>query len=298
MLITFASLRGSPGTSAATLALTWTWPRHAIAVECDPSGGQALAVFDPGGALGHRGMFEAMLSARSMPLPRAMWQQAITLPDGTGRHFLLPGPRTPRTAESLQWQRAVPAFQGWESVDVLADCGRIRSRGTPHAVLGAADLTVLVVRNDRHSLRVLSSSVDVVREEVGSLGSADDGLVVVVSRGPSGAQGFSAKEIASQFTKLGLPVVGELPWDPLAANQFTDTFNPGKRFEDSPLLERARRLGFEIGKRAFARSRRLRRPVNAEHDAVSGIRPRRELVRRPQPPSIPRPAGEGARHVR
>ncbi|WP_199755024.1 hypothetical protein [Amycolatopsis sp. WAC 04197] len=294
MLITITSLTGSPGASAATLALTWTWPRHAIAVECDPSGGQALAVFDPGGSLGHRGMFEAMLAARTMPLPRALWQQAITLPDGTGRHFLLPGSRTTRTAESLQWQRLVEAVRGWESVDVLADCGRLRARGTPHAVLGSADLVVLVVRNDRHSLRALASSADVVREEIGLLGSADDGLVVV-SQVSAGAQRFGVKEIDRQLGKLGLPVVGELPWDPSAAAQLTDTFNPGKRFERSPLLERARQLGLEIGKRAFARSRRLREPVR--HVPASGLSSQREVVRRPQALPMPRPVREGEQHA-
>lgn len=297
MLITFTSLRGSPGTSAATLALTWAWPRHAVAAECDPSGGQALAVFDPGGSLGHRGMFEAMLAARTMPLPQALWQQAITLPDGTGRHFLLPGPQTTRIAESLQWQRLALAFRTWESVDVLADCGRLRSRGMPHAVLGNADLTVLVVRNDRHSLRALSSSVDLVREEIGLLGTADDGLVVVVAATPTG---FPLKEVERQFAKLGLPVVGEMPWDPSAATQFTDTFRPGKRFETSSLLETSRKLAFEIGKRAFTRSRRLRGRAIPEQAPARQERPRRELVRRPPPPSIPRPAasaGGGDRHV-
>ncbi|WP_410665304.1 hypothetical protein [Amycolatopsis sp. lyj-84] len=300
MLITFASLRGSPGTSAATLALTWTWPRHAIAAECDPSGSQALAVFDPGGSLGHRGVFEAMLSARTMPLPQALWQQVITLPDGTGRHFLLPGSQTPRASESLQWQRLAGVFRSWGSLDVLADCGRLRARGTPHAVLGNADLTVLVVRNDRHSLRSLSSAADVVREEIRLLGSADDGLVVmVVSTTSSGTQRFPVKEIERQFAKLGLPVVGELPWDPQAATQLTDTFNPGKRFEGSALLDRARQLGLEIGKRAFARSRRLRGPELTEHHPARSVRPRRQLVRRQQLPPIPRPvapSGERDRH--
>ncbi|MFI7114929.1 hypothetical protein [Amycolatopsis sp. NPDC049868] len=297
MLITFTSLRGSPGASATTLALTWAWPRHAVAAECDPSGGQALAVFDPDGSLGHRGMFEAMLAARTMPLPQALWRQAITLPDGTGRHFLLPGPQTTRIAESLQWQRLALAFRTWESVDVLADCGRLRSRGMPHAVLGNADLTVLVVRNDRHSLRAVSSSVDLIREEIGLLGTADDGLAVVVAATPAG---FPLKEVERQFAKLGLPVVGEMPWDPSSATQFTDTFRPGKRFETSSLLETSRKLGFEIGKRAFSRSRRLRGRAITEQAPARQERPRRELVRRPPSPSIPRPAasaGEGDRHV-
>ncbi|MGW4393822.1 BTAD domain-containing putative transcriptional regulator [Amycolatopsis nivea] len=75
MLISFFSLAGSPGVSTSVLALSWTWPRDAVVVEADPTGGRALAVFDPDGAHGHRGLLELTVAARRMPLHHAMSAQ-------------------------------------------------------------------------------------------------------------------------------------------------------------------------------------------------------------------------------
>ncbi|WP_370942020.1 hypothetical protein AB5J62_23210 [Amycolatopsis sp. cg5] len=293
MLISLASLCGSPGVSAAALALAWTWPRHAMVAECDPAGGRGLAVFDPNGALGRRGIFEAMLAARTVPVQQAVWRQAITLPDGTGTHFLLPGAHSRREAESLQWQRLGPAFRELDPMDVLADCGRLRSRGTPHAVLATSDLTVLLVRNDRHSLRAVVSSMDIVREELGLVGTADDGLVIVLV---GATHGFTLSEIRSQ---VAVPVLGELPWHPATAKAFTETFNPGSKFEASPLLTRARELAGEVGRRALARSRRIQRATRVETTARAGrLQPHREPVPAHQLTPIPRPpVAQGGAHV-
>ncbi|MFD8493274.1 hypothetical protein [Amycolatopsis sp. NPDC059657] len=284
MLISLASLCGSPGVSTAALALSWTWPRHAMVAECDPAGGRGLAVFDPNGALGRRGMFEAMLAARTAPMRQAVWRQAITLPDGTGTHFLLPGAHSRREAESLQWQRLAPVFRELDPMDVLADCGRLRSRGTPHAVLATSDLTVLLVRNDRHSLRAVVSSMDIVREELGLVGVADDGLVIVMV---GTAHGFPLSEVRSQ---VAVPVLSELSWHPATAAAFTEIFNPSSKFEASPLLARARELAGEVGRRALARARRIQRTVRVETAARAGrVRPHREPVPAHQLAPIPRP---------
>ncbi|MFI6031396.1 hypothetical protein [Amycolatopsis magusensis] len=261
MLISFCSLSGSPGVSTAALALGWTWPRHALVAECDPAGGRGLAVFDPAGALGSRSVFDAMLGARSMPMQRALWNQAITLPDGTGRHFLLAGAQSRRQAESLDWQRLAAAFGELDPVDILADCGRLRGRGTPNAVLAASDFVVVVVRNDRHSLHTLISSLDVVNEETGLVGHRDDGLaVLLVHPHPGLARPFAGREVAKQ---LEVPVVGELPWHPATAAQFSDAHMPGRKFESSPLLVRAEQLTKQIGRRALVRSARLRQDLLA-----------------------------------
>jgi MinD-like ATPase involved in chromosome partitioning or flagellar assembly len=291
MLISFASLQGSPGVSTAVLALTWAWPRHAVAAECDPTGGRALAVFDPDGTHGQRGLLPLMLAARKMPLHRAMSDQLLTLPDGTGRHHLLPGGRPGREAAAVPWNRLSGLFQALDTVDVLADCGRLHQQGTPHAVLAASDLVVLVVHNDRHSLTAAIAGFDRVRQEAGLLGSADEGLVAVIApRAPAMRHGFPLSEIATQFTAHGVPVIGTVAWDPVSAASFAELHAPGRRFKTSPLLISARRITGEVGRRATARARHLRQAA----DPVRGrVAVSQQVVQPVEPRPVPRPAPRG-----
>ena len=256
MLISFISVNGSPGVSTAALALTWVWPRHAVVAECDPAGGRALGVFDPDGSHGRTGVFELMLQARSMPLHRAMSSQLLVLPDGTARHHLLPGVNSPREADSLDWRRLTSLFLDLETVDVLADCGRFRSRATAAATLSEADLVVAGVTNSRGALQALAKAVDVIREEHGVFD--DEGLVVlIVDPDPRVHQRYPHAEIGKE---LGLHVAGALPWDPVTAAQFSELYRPGRKFETSPLLTHARRAADEVGRRAMQRTSWLRRP--------------------------------------
>lgn len=256
VLISFISVNGSPGVSTAALALTWVWPRHAFVAECDPTGGRALSVFDPDGRHGRTGVFELMLQARTMPLHRAMSSQLLVLPDGTGRHHLLAGVSSPREADSLDWRRLTSLFLDLETVDVLADCGRFRSRATAAAALSEADLVVAVVSNCRGSLEAFAKGVDVIREEHGVFD--DEGLVVLVADpDPRFHQRYPQTEIGKE---LGLHVVGVLPWDPANAAQFSDLHLPGRKFETSPLLTHARKTADEVGRRAMQRMSWLRKP--------------------------------------
>lgn len=295
MLISLASLRGSPGVSAATLALGWVWPRHAMVAECDPMGGQALAVFDPDGSSGRRGLFQLLLDGRTTPLHQAVWRQAVRLPNGTGKHFLLAGAHSPREADSLHWARLAELFQGL-NVDVLADCGRLRMIGSPKPVLQASDLTVLVVRSDQASLRTLAASLEVVREETGMVGEADDGLAAVVVEPPKPTLTWPLREVRKQLEDRGIAVLGELPWSPVAAASLTDVHRPDRRFESSPLLARAREVAAEAGRLAWARAQRLRahkrvqQPVGID-SSVPVLEPGRgveELVATPVNP-VPQP---------
>ncbi|GLY38835.1 hypothetical protein Amsp01_048590 [Amycolatopsis sp. NBRC 101858] len=263
VLISFVSVNGSPGVSTAALALTWVWPRHAVVAECDPTGGRALSVFDPDGAHGRTGLFELMLQARTTPLHRAMSSQLLVLPDGTGRHHLLPGVHSPREADSLDWRRLSSLFLDLDTVDVLADCGRLHSRSAPAAVLSGADLVVVVVRNCRASLHALAKTAAALHEDLG------DGLVVlVVDPDLRAHQRYPHGEIAKQLAAAGLPVVGALPWDPVAAAQFSDLHRPGRKFETSGLLTQACRAADEIGRRAMDRMNRLRKPLTVVNGHV------------------------------
>ena len=256
MLISFFSLAGSPGVSTAVLALTWTWPRDAVAVEADPTGGHALAAFDPDGTQGHRGLLELTLAARKTPLHHAMSAQLVTLPDGTGQHHLLPGCRGPLESDGVPWTALAGLFRELKTVDVLVDCGRLSAHGTPRVVMGASDLVVLVVRNDRHSLARAVRSFELARREAGLTALGDGGLVALMI--PAAAQAFPPAEVAKVFAAHGVPLAGALAKDSESAAQFSDVFRPSRRFAGSSLLTSARTVAQELGRRASTREAVLR----------------------------------------
>ncbi|MFB9923935.1 hypothetical protein ACFORO_08365 [Amycolatopsis halotolerans] len=256
MLISFFSLAASPGVTTAVLALTWSWPHDAVAVEADPTGGHALEVFDPDGALGRRGLLELTVAARKTPLHHAMSAQLVTLPDGTGRHHLLPGCRSPLESDAVPWTSLAGLFRELKTVDVLVDCGRIRAHGAPRAVMAASDLVVLVLRNDRHSLARAVRSFELVQREAGLTASGDGSLVAVVV--PAASQGFPPAEVAKVFAAHGVPVAGVLAKDPPAAAQFADQFCPPRRFASSSLVSSSRAVAQELGRRASTRKALLR----------------------------------------
>lgn len=307
MLISLVSVRHGPGVSTAALALGWTWARTAVVAECDPAGGEALLALDGAGEYGRGGLHEMLISARLMPLEHAMWAQVVGLPDGTGRHFLLPGPRSHRESATVDWDRVARLFAGYDTVDVLADCGGVTAAGFARPVLMAADLVVVLVRNDARSVRSTFWSVDRLREEIGAAGRGESGMVgVAVSQDGGLVEQWPVREIDAQLRPAGLPVIGELPWDPAAAAVLAHGRPTGRRFSTSPLMRAATRLGREIGQLAFARSEQLRGSgVRRQVPAEQGIRPSaargpvraQRLVsstQRPVPkPSSPAPRIEG-----
>lgn len=275
MLISFFSLAGSPGVTTAVLALTWSWPHDAVAVEADPTGGHALAVFDPDGALGRRGLLELTVAARKTPLHHAMSAQLVTLPDGTGRHHLLPGCRGPLESDGVPWTSLAGLFREFKTVDVLVDCGRIRAQGAPRAVMAASDLVVLVLRNDRHSLARAVRSFELIQREAGLTAFGDGSLVaVVVPADPGASQGFPPAEIAKVFAAHGVPLAGVLAKDPAAAAQFASLFRAPRRFASSALVSSSRAVAQELGRRASTRNALLR--------ATNVVR----FPPRPGPPSV------------
>jgi hypothetical protein len=217
MLISFTSVAGSPGVSTAALALGAVWPRQALVAECDPVGGESLALAGEARRVGRRGVRDMLLAARVMPLEHALWNQVIPLPDGTGHHWTLPGLEDPRDADTVSWQSVaqtfialgIPGAEGVE-VDVLADCGRLRAVSGPVPVLGASDLVVLVLRSDLRAVLSVRRAAAAMRAEAGQAERCDDGLVAVLV---GAGRPYSSRDVERQLAQVGIPVVGELPWD-------------------------------------------------------------------------------------
>ena len=214
------SAAGSPGVSTSTLGLALAWPRRTIVVEADPTGGSAfLAGFFRGTLVPDGGLIDAAWAYREGRLADALPSLLLPVPDSSVR--LLPGVRGHRQAASLPdlWPPLGPALRrlAGPGGDVLVDAGRLGLVHGPEPLIAAADMVVLVVRSDLPAVAGARSWADSLRESRG------DGLRLLVV-GPG--RPYTGREIAKV---LGVPVGGEVVWDPAGAAVYSHGATPPRR---------------------------------------------------------------------
>lgn len=252
MLIALTSWKGSPGVTTATLALATTWPagRQVVAAEMDPLGGEALIGYGQGSRVEGSGALEMVLSARGsgLPLRRAIGEHVVAL-DDTRNRWLLPGVTRPQEAAAVPWGRLGDEFARRRDVTMLADCGRLMSQGAPVGVLRGADLTVLMMGASTTAVYAVHRSDQVLLGALGVAERATGSLVAVVV----GARrdDHSTNEIARHLSPLGIPVLGELAFDPTAAAVFSTGAVARRSFSNSRLLRSAADLADALHQRAI-----------------------------------------------
>lgn len=99
-LVALVSAKGSPGVTTTALAMTLTWPKPAIAAECDPAGGDVLASYIRGTVPAKPGLLGA---ASTLGQDRATGDLSETLLalDAHGTRSVLPGVIDPAQAAGL-----------------------------------------------------------------------------------------------------------------------------------------------------------------------------------------------------
>jgi hypothetical protein len=268
-VIALASAKGSPGVTTAGLAFTLTWNARMVLAECDPAGGSVLAGYLQGQLDGSRGMMPLALaelrhSGASDRLDQEFWTQLVDL-DAPYRHRLLvPGPTDPAQSGTLAplWNRFAGFFAQLEyadpGYDVIVDCGRLATPGTPWPLLWAADAVLLVVRPTLASIATAVPTLAAVKkqliERTASLSSL--GLLVV------GDGRYATSEIAQQ---LDTPVVATLPADRKAGEVLS---NGGDLKGSRPLLRGA--LAAEPRIRSVVTYHRQQVPPRALRREVTG----------------------------
>jgi hypothetical protein len=228
----FASAGGSPGVTTTALAVSYSWPSRALLAECDPSGGSVLAGHLSGRVQPSAGLLELGLALAHSTDTDIVWQHLIRVDPGV-RWRLLPGLQDPRQAAQLDgvWPAIAQVLVSalGDQADVLLDLGRIGDRETPYALLGAADLLVLVLRP---TLR----QVDAARHRLEALGYGPGGqpalpvALCVVGEGP-----YKYWEVSEVLE--GLPVLARLPADAHAAAYFSDGIAPRRWTRVSTFLQ-------------------------------------------------------------
>jgi hypothetical protein len=225
-VIALTSASGSPGVTTTALGLALLWPRPALLLEADPTGGSGLlAGFFRGAREYDGGLIEMALS----PLGVADALVEVVQPiDGSHASFVA-GTRSHSQAVGLRdlWEPLAAALAELEATgqDVIVDAGRLGLSGSPERLLATADITLLLTRSTLPSLAAARSWAEsVVR---GGLDWPHPGVVLIGEGQP-----YRAAEVTSV---LDLPVVATVADDPDSAAVYHRGATPPRRFDSSPL---------------------------------------------------------------
>lgn len=226
---------GTAGVTTLSVGLALTWPRPVVLVEADPSGGSAiLAGYCTG--LARPGLSELVLAQRHHQLADELPSRLFPLADSNAS--LLPGLRSHQQAGSLLgvWDALLDALRGLEvstGVDVIVDAGRLGMLGGPEPLLTESDATAVVTGTGLPELARVRSWLPRLKE-----GSSGEVRLVIAGR----VRPYSTSEIAKT---LGVPVVGEVAWDPDAARWWSHG-EPQRRFDRTPLARSVAALGASL----------------------------------------------------
>lgn len=232
-VIAFASVKGAPGvtTTASLVGATWPEGRPVVLAECDPAGGDLAARFALSTVLGWAS-FRA--EQRRSEAPVALTEHVQRLPGGL--EVLVGTRRSAMDAE--RWPIAGLLASASASadgpVDVLADVGRLPTG--PEESDGWSDhagALVIVVRSDAASVMQVRDAGPRILARWGELAA----LVVI------GSGRHSPGEI-ERFT--GIPVLGAIPYDPVAAAAASGEHTGRRHLGRSLLVSSAGRLAEQL----------------------------------------------------
>lgn len=241
-IIVLTSASGSPGVTATALGLTLTWPRPAVLVEADPTGGSGLLAGYFHGEVAHSGgLIDLAVAHREGNLAQSLWSQMVPIPGSNA--LLLPGVRSHAQARSLTtlWGPLTSALRGLErnGQDVIVDAGRLGLEGAPGPLMMGADLALLTMRTTLPALSGARSWAESLREEFEKIGSLPRLGTLLIGEG----QPYGAREVRKV---LGLPVVESVPWDTAGASVFSTGANRPRKFDNSGLVRGLRATGAAI----------------------------------------------------
>lgn len=284
MLIAVVSSKNSPGATTTSLALTLAWPRPALLAELDPRGGDILWGYGRGQNVGGAGLLRLQLTSRSHSAAESVWSEVIELPGPAlvktpgvdGRRWWLPGLTEPRQVGTVNWGLVVRMLRAVDDgADVVADCGSVygNPERMPKAAWAGADLVVLTVRPTLAGVHAARNAAGILREDLMTSGLGPDRLVSVVV---GCAYGYPLGQVVDELQDCA-PVLGDLPYDPDAADTLGGLRDQRPRFVRSSLLRHATKIAAAIG------SRVLDGPPVAETAAVPAPAAAAAAPRAPRP---------------
>jgi len=250
-IVAFASIKGAPGMTTLACLVGATWPegRNVMVVECDPSGGDLAARFRLSSRIGWPSLISADRRSEPGTLIESHLQQ---LPGGLEVLVGPTGREASETDRAMVTILAAATSTSEGTWDVLVDLGRLLPGDSKAADwLDVSDVVVIGLRSD-------AASVIQVRERTPNLSHWADRLALVVV----GAHSHSSAEL-EEFT--GIPVLGEIPFDPQAAAVAAGERSGARRLSRSLLCTSAVRLATRL---AAAQHPTIDPQVPVESDAI------------------------------
>lgn len=253
-VIALTSAKGSPGVTAAALALTLTWPGRCVLAECDPAGGSIQAGYLAGALPADRGIRElAVAELRGEDLRDHWWGQLVDLRPPHRQQLLLPGITDPAQSGTLRpvWDRLAEFFaelEGTDGYDVIVDCGRLATPNPPWPVLLGADVVLLTLRPTLPGMSAAVPAVRALRTQLTEQGVGAASLALLLTGGGDQPARTATRELAT-------PVVAELPDDTRTATVLS---HGGTVRTNAALMRAAAGAHARIAAHAAARRQALR----------------------------------------
>ena len=229
-LTCLCSAHGSPGVTTTSVALVGVWPegRRALLVEADPWGGMLAARL---GLSDHPGLVSLAAAGRHGLDEGLVWRHAQRAGDGVAVIVAPPSPEHAQSAFGDLAGRFAAWCSGQDSVDVVADCGRLTSDPVSLPLLRHADRVLMVVRPTVDQLRPAALRF----EALNRLGV--EASLLLVGDNPYGPEEVEAS--------VGVPVASLVIWDPQAAATLGG--GRGRDVRKSPLVRSAVSLVDRLG---------------------------------------------------
>jgi hypothetical protein len=227
MIVTLCSAKGAPGVTTTAALLALTWPRPAVLVEADPSGGSLVAHWANALDVSYEPGLISLAATRD-PIDTAT-TVAHTQPIGERARLLgaPPHPRQVRTALASVADRLASAPDTNRDFDTIVDCGRLDPTSPAMPFVHRADVVLLVVRPRLADIAVAETTVTGLR------GVAGVQLLCV------GDSPYRATDVAAH---LDLPLAGILADDEQAATFLALHGPTGRGLTRSPLWRSASEL--------------------------------------------------------
>ncbi len=225
-VIALTSASGSPGVTTTAVGLALLWPRPALLVEADPTGGSGiLAGYFRGLREYDAGLIELALSPVDV---REALPTVVRAIDGSNASFVA-GTRSHSQAAGLRdlWAPLGDALADLDEhgQDVIVDAGRLGLAGSPEPIMASADVTVLLTRTSLPALAAARSWSDRIRRDDMWNGPA----VVLVGEG----QPYRSHEVSKV---LGMPVISDVVDDPEGAAVFARGAEPPRNFNSGAFI--------------------------------------------------------------
>jgi hypothetical protein len=219
-LICVTSAHGAPGATTLSLLVAGCWPRPAVVVEADPSGGVLAVRYGLGRT---PGLADLAAAVDTHAPASALWSSAQSLPGGLR---VVPAPESGDVAVGILDDTSGPLarwLQRLEDVDVIVDCGRSHPGSPAVALMSGADAVLVVARAAADQLYPSAHRAHTLAAQTGChrLG------LVLVGNGP-----HRPEEVTAQ---LQVPVVGVVDDDARTARAFVGG-GGGRALRRSPLV--------------------------------------------------------------